>query len=369
MGNRIAGRGSQSLHILLAFVLLVGSSSTYAQSNRATASPGTLGASNLWLSRKPIGKVEKRVLALYYPWYRTKAVSGQWAHQDGVETANRRMASHTHYPASGPYDSTDAAVIERHLGQAKAAGIDTLVCSWWGRQDPTDRALRLLVERAPAHGLTVCVYWERLFPQPDKLAATADLSYLLQTFGGKPGYLKVGGRPAVFFNAGVCRSLPASDWSDVLSAMLSRFPAGLTAIGAGERLADGLLWDGLVNLDVATAMPEQNAALSAKTLREGLLPARLLAERLGHLSIATLVPGYDDRKYNATHALPGRKLVQREDGALYRALWSQAIADGPDWVLLSSFNQWHNGTEIEPSIEMGERYLTLTQEFASRFKK
>ena len=48
------------------------------------------------------------------------------------------------------------------------------------------------------------------------------------------------------------------------------------------------------------------------------------------MSITTLVPGCDDRKYNPTHALPGRKLVQSEEGALYRALWYQAIADGPE---------------------------------------
>ena len=56
---------------------------------------------------------------------------------------------HAHYPVGGPYDSADTKVIERHLSEAKAAGIDTLVCSWWGRQDPTDRAIRLLLQRAP----------------------------------------------------------------------------------------------------------------------------------------------------------------------------------------------------------------------------
>src|SRR5947209_7994827 len=73
--------------------------------------------------------------------------------------------------------------------------------------------------------------------------------------------------------------------------------------------------------------------------------------------------------HSATSAIPGRKLVQREEGALYRALWEQAIADDPDWILISSFNQWHNGTEIEPSVEMGDRYLTLTRELSTRFKK
>jgi glycoprotein endo-alpha-1,2-mannosidase len=322
-----------------------------------------------WLNRPIVGKVEKRVLALYYPWYRTPAVSGKWAHQDGVEPANKRMASHTHYPLGGPYDSSDPKVIERHLNQAKEAGIDTLVCSWWGRQDPTDRAIRLLLDRAPAHGLSVCIYWERLSPRPDRLAAAADLAYLLQTFGEKPGYLRLGSRPVLFLNPSVCRSLSAADWEEVLALQLKRLPSGFVPIGSGDTLADCLLWDGLHRLDVATPMPEQNVAQSALRLHEQSAQANLLARRLGHIAVETVLPGYDDRKPNATSALPGRKLVLREEGALYKALFAQAAADGADWVLISSFNQWHNGTEIEPSEEMGSRYLTLSRELSSSFMK
>jgi len=354
------------LALLVTGLWLAGVSPVFAQTSPALASPAQ--SASVWLNRPAVGRVEKRILALYYPWYRTPLVSGKWAHQDGVEPANKRMVSHSHYPIGGPYDSTDARVIERHLNQAKEAGIDTLVCSWWGRQDPTDRAIRLLVEKAPAHGLSVCIYWERLLPRPDKLAASSDLAYLLQTFGSKPGYLRERGKPVVFLYAGVCQSLTVPDWEEVLARTQERFPAGVLPIGTGERLADGLLWDGLHGIDVAAPMPEQNAAASSKLLHERFEAADTLARKLGHIAIETVLPGYDDRKPNATSALPGRKLIQREEGALYRALWSQAIADNPDWILLLSFNQWHNGTEIEPSVEMGDRYLTLTQEFAGRFK-
>ena len=60
--------------------------------------------------------------------------------------------------------------------------------------------------------------------------------------------------------------------------------------------------------------------------------------------------------------------VDRQDGKLYSALWEQAIADRPDWVLINSFNQWHSGTEIEPSVELGDRYIKLTAEMAARFR-
>ncbi|HLJ56356.1 MAG TPA: hypothetical protein VKT77_15060 [Chthonomonadaceae bacterium] len=330
-----------------------------------------------WLDRPPVGDdgkgvgkpIARRVLALYYPWYATPAVSRRWAHYDGVEPANKRIVSHAHYPAGGPYDSTDPAVIERHLRQAKEAGIDTLVCSWWGRQDTTDRAIRLLIDRAPAHGLTVCIYWERLQPQPDRLAATADLAYLLRTFGSKPGCLRLSGKPVLFLYAGLCRSLPASEWEQALGAAQSRYLAGFIAIGSGDRLADALLWDGLHALDIDGPMQQKDPAAAAALLHERFLPANRLARRLGHIAIETVIAGYDDRKSNATSGIPRRSFVDRADGALYRALWSQAIADQPDWILLDSFNQWHNGTEIEPSAELGDRYLRQTAEQSATFKR
>jgi hypothetical protein len=332
----------------------------------APASSGTLAER---LERPGIGKVAKRVLALYYPWYATLAYSGKWAHQDGVEPARHAMTSHTHYPLGGPYDSSDPAVLERHLRQAKAAGIDTLVCSWWGRQDPTDQAIRKLIERAPAHGLTVCLYWERLSRPQDKLSAMADLAYLLQTFGDKPGMLRVNGKPVLFLYTEVCQKLSPSDWAEVLARTQQRFPSGFVTIGSGSRLEDYLLWDGLHSLDAALAMPEQNPQESARAQQAASLIPDLLARKLGHIAVETVLPGYDDRKPNATSALPGRKLIQRQNGSLYRALWNQALADKPGWILLSSFNQWHNGTELEPSVEMGDLYLKLTQEFAARFKQ
>ncbi len=76
-----------------------------------------------------------------------------------------------------------------------------------------------------------------------------------------------------------------------------------------------------------------------------------------------MIPGYDDTKIRT----PGLA-VERFDGELYRIQWEQAIVADPHWVLITSFNEWHEGSEIEPSVEYGSKYLDLTAEFAGRFK-
>ncbi len=40
----------------------------------------------------------------------------------------------------------------------------------------------------------------------------------------------------------------------------------------------------------------------------------------------------------------------------------------PDWVLITTFNEWHEGSEIEPSVEYGSLFITLTNEYATQFK-
>jgi hypothetical protein len=40
----------------------------------------------------------------------------------------------------------------------------------------------------------------------------------------------------------------------------------------------------------------------------------------------------------------------------------------PDWTLITSFNEWHEGSEVEPSIEDGTKYLLFTADHANKFK-
>lgn len=312
-----------------------------------------------------------RVLAMYYPWYGTpQGPTGRWAHQEAPDAAHKSMPTHTHFPASGPYDSADPKVVDRHLDEAKAAGIDTLVCSWWGPKDPTDAATRLVLRRAPAHGLTACVYWEHPAKLGDPKATAEDLSYLLNTLGKAPGYLRVGGRPVVFLYAEICQSLTPEQWATVLTDARRHTPPGVFAVGDGLTPADLLLWDGWHSLNTSGLLAGPDGKADARASAQARLFAApiALARRLHGLSVETVLPGYDDRGPNKSAGRAGGLLLDRQDGTLYRALWEQAIADGPDWILINSFNEWHNGTEIEPSVEMGDKYLTLTRQEADRFR-
>jgi hypothetical protein len=60
----------------------------------------------------------------------------------------------------------------------------------------------------------------------------------------------------------------------------------------------------------------------------------------------------------------------RQGGAYYRSTMEAALGTKPSWaVLITSWNEWPEGTQIEPSSTCGDHYLGLTAEFATRFKE
>ena len=67
-------------------------------------------------------------------------------------------------------------------------------------------------------------------------------------------------------------------------------------------------------------------------------------------------PGFDNRQAVAT----AQQLVDRQSGARYDSMWQAAIAAKPEWVGIVSFNEWHEGTQIEPARDFTAGARTYT---------
>jgi hypothetical protein len=89
-----------------------------------------------------------------------------------------------------------------------------------------------------------------------------------------------------------------------------------------------------------------------------------LAAAAGRPFVPAVAPGFDDRQVR----VPGT-FVDRADGAMYDRSWHAAVSVEPPWVLVSTWNEWHEGSEIEPSVEHGRRYLDATRVWAERFRQ
>src|SRR5262249_23238033 len=91
---------------------------------------------------------------------------------------------------------------------------------------------------------------------------------------------------------------------------------------------------------------------------------RTLASRSGRAFVPAVAPGFDDRQVR----VPGT-VVERAGGAAYAQSWQAALSVDPAWILVSSWNEWHEGSEIEPSEQSGRQYLDATRGWADRFRR
>lgn len=301
----------------------------------------------------------RQVLTFYYPWYGNPATSGRWSHWQGPNGEAPRQSPTLNHPVLGLYDSHDPAVIARHVGEAKAAGITALVVSWWGIGSFEDKAMPAILDAAVHAGLGVTVYLEQ---QKDGAAGAArDVDYLVGTYGVHPAWLRARGRPVLFLYLQALRDLPAADWRRAAGRAFlvgDVSPRETTQFSAWAPFMDGIHVYVLAPY-LKGMTPSQMTAWADHTYPawRGMIGDRLFC--------ATVIPGFDDTR------VPGRPTprptVERYDGRTYQALWDAAIRHHADWVVITSFNEWHEGSEIEPSREQGERYLRLTAPAARRF--
>jgi hypothetical protein len=284
------------------------------------------------------------VLAFYYAWYDENT----WTSGTTADTPLQL------------YRSSDMATIERHVSQAQAAGIDALVQSWYGPQEAynqTETNFRVLLDVAASKGFHAAVAFETNGPFfPDQASVVEALRYLLSVHVQHPAYLRYRGRPVIFFWRQ--QRFRVETW-ETIRAEVDPDRTSIW-IAEGTDLSFQRVFDGHYLYSVAWS------SNVAHTLQDWGRRVRRYAQDHGahRFWVATVMPGYDDTRSGRTAAFA----VGRRNGDYYRATWSAAIASRPDWVVITSFNEWVEGTMIEPSARYGDLYLNLTRELSAQFK-
>lgn len=80
--------------------------------------------------------------------------------------------------------------------------------------------------------------------------------------------------------------------------------------------------------------------------------------------ICELGAGYDHS------AVPGRKPLvrERENGKFYEESWRQFLRRPSNFVMIETWDEFHEGTDICESKEYGRKYIDLTRKYAALFK-
>ena len=139
--------------------------------------------------------------AFYYPWF--------------PETWKQAVSPYknTNYtPTLGFYDSSDPAVIRQHITAMQYAHVQAGIASWWGQGTHTDRRIPTILAATAGSTFRWSVYYE-LEGQgnPTVSQITDDLSYLRDHFGNDPSYLRIDDRFVVFVYADAADSCEMAD--------------------------------------------------------------------------------------------------------------------------------------------------------------
>lgn len=295
--------------------------------------------------------VKPMVLAFYYPWYGNPLGRSGLLFHWGDITYND-ISSSTFYPLIGPYDSYDAALIKAHMLLAKSSGIDSFICSWWGINSFEDNAFKEILSVADEENFTVTVYYES-FRMMTRQQIVEELSYVLKNYSNSSSFLKLNGRPVIFVYAVGAYNRDPWFWRGILDEV--RHSTGVNAIFVADTFDTSYLlaFDGLHTYN----------PIGISNLTQSYCDTAKLVRLLGKIWAGTVVPGYDDRKVNH----PGT-YIGRENGRYYNNTWSGTMTSNPDMVLICTWNEWHEGTNIEPSREFRFDYLRLTRYWALRLK-
>ena len=302
--------------------------------------------------QRPVQTLGGRVAIFYYPWYSTPARDGGWAHWY-VDRDGTPVLSTAYFPSRGLYSSSNAKVVDAQMRDIAAAGVDTVVVSWWGFGSPEDERLPLVMQAAARRGLAVAIHLEPYRGRTPARAAE-DIARLHSEEGITDFYVYDADRD------------PAPEWAAALEPLDGvRVFAQTTLVGRARAAG----FDGLYPYDVVT----WNGALFRRLCTE--------AHDAGLLCAPSVGPGYDARLATSDDVVR-----QRQQGATYDRMWKGAIRSNADLVTVTSYNEWQEGTQIEPARSQVGRpgyegawgtsglaaqraYLTATAGWADRFRR
>ncbi len=274
-----------------------------------TAADAGLGA------RPTIEPEPPRVGIFYYAWYGTPARDGAWQHWGQGEHVPPSSIGSTYYPVRGAYSSGDPAIVRAQMREIAAAGIDTVVVSWWGPESVEDTRLRPVAAAAAAAGLEVALHvepWGGRTPE----AVVAALRSLRE--------LQI--RDVYVYDS---TREPDGEWRAALASLRDVRVFAHTPL-PGKALRGG--FHGLYTYDVLVHDGDGFGRMCAG------------ARRLGLACSPSVGPGFE-----AVRATGETRIQSRRAGRRYDHMWSSAVRAVPDVVTITSYNEWHEGTQIEPA--------------------
>lgn len=315
----------------------------------------------------PISKTNgMKIYAHYMPWFEDKSTSanGKWGwhwtmnnqNPDNIDAAGKREIAAHYYPIIGPYASSNSSLIEYHLLLMKYSGIDGVLIDWYGSSDVLDygtnrRNTEALIDRIDEVGLKFAIVYEdatigNIISQTgsgDALSlARSDMLYIKQKYFANANYIKIDGKPLLMV-FGPNYFHEATQWDFIMSVFDVKpcfMPLWGNSFQTGTTTEGEYIWVDQTDIDTKYATSDQHNVFAGGAW-----------------------PGFNDF-YQEGGAGNTLFVIEHDQGSVWNELLEKASANEPDFLQLITWNDFGEGTMIEPTIEFGYTYLEKLQEFS-----
>lgn len=319
--------------------------------------------------------------------YHTAKVDGKWRNDppDTLAAAHHVTYNGKPWPEIAPYshdgyyDSWDPGVVRSQLQLMEKAGIDAVMIMHPHSPIIVQRILDTLDElKSP---LKVCYYGGY------DLKTGTGIDYI-KRFGKHPRYLKVDGRPVWILAPTGLLEKPYKQYEKDFAELRKRtnaFLVGDQYVPPKEEMLsilDGHYYYDTTGLyrarwggrNIPVAQPDGTFVRGFGNLVTIFRAISSIVHERNGLFIATVIPGFDNTRVHGFIDSPfydGRPgtVVKRERGKTYAETWDAAIRSGADWACIVTWNELHEGTEIEPTKEDGTFYVRETAKWAKMFRE
>lgn len=301
--------------------------------------------------------------AHYYPWYKAGRNPAHW-------NENREHAGVSDLPAGGIYTSTHRAVMDRHLRQAVRAGLDFLIVNWqvdYRGVNPFDlEATTKLFEFVSEKKYPVKLAIMLAFDTEDPDVFLKTIRLVKKDFMSSSVYHCKGKSPLLWFYF----NDPFQGFFYHYYRKLKGLCQGIYPVASGaaryHKFMPGIMsgffkgWCFYSPLEVASAKTRE--VIWRENYRD-------FSEEQDKLKIFTISPGFDDQHLIADFRQNKKiRRVTRRGTKTYESMQKTALAlhPAPDFVVITSFNEFHENTHIEPSKKFGDAFLRSTRAFKER---
>lgn len=292
------------------------------------------------------------IFAHYMAWFTSPETSGSWNHwtmSANALTADNYASWYT--PLQGPYASNDEDNLDYQMLLMKYSGIDGVAVDWYGSSSRNDYSFvdqntQLVMKAARKAGLKlVLCYEDQSLNDDGTMAAQArtDMNYAYTHYFISSAYYKIGDSPLLLCFGPQKLSSPA-DWTTAFGGLANK-PVFLALSGNSGKANDAAHQNCQGEFGWVSGSPDYSSASSFQYFMGGAMP------------------GFHDH-YKASGQGDGYTTYDHKDGALLQEQLSAAKAANLKYLQLITWNDYGEGTMIEPTKEFGYKFLTIVQQFA-----